>query len=50
MREMADKNWKRMGNLEEFRRDQFERHNLRGLELADRTIINKWHRPMTPVD
>ena len=50
MREMADKNWKRMGNLEEFRRDQFERHNLRGLELTDRTIRNKQHQPMTPMD
>ena len=49
-REMADKNWKRMGNLEEFRRDQFERHNLRGLELADRTVRNKQHHPMTPMD
>ena len=50
LRELADKNWKRMGNLEAFHRDQYERHNLRGLELHDRTIRNKHRRPMTPID
>ena len=56
-REMADKNWKRMGTLEEFRRDQFERHNTAttfdprpGAHPIDPRRVNSYHRPMTPMD
>ena len=55
MRELADKNWKRMGNLEEFQRDQYERHNtgshfpLRAGALGP-VLPNRHHHPMTPVD
>ena len=50
LRELADKNWKRMGNLEEFGRDQFERNNRRGTEVGDVMFRNKQYRPMTPID
>ena len=50
LRELADKNWKRAGVKEEFYRDQFERHNQKYRQEADRSIRNKYHRPMTPID
>ena len=49
-REMVGKNWDRMGTLENFQRNQYERHNLKHLELADRALRNKHHHPMTPMD
>ena len=50
LRELADKNWKRMGNLEEFQRNQYERQNQKYRQEAGRAPHNKYHHPMGPID
>jgi len=55
LRELADKNWTRMGNLTEFRRDQHERHNTAANfplrpGVSGPLLRNKQYHPMTPID